>query len=81
MGLFSEKSCPLEDNYLKVYGIPAPQKWKPEDCPECQYQENNKCQYKKVLATAGTVPQTRSTRFNQKDQHVQPAGSQEKGRG
>jgi hypothetical protein len=50
MGLFSEKSCPLEDNYLKVYGISAPQKWKPEDCPECQYQEKNKCQYKKVLA-------------------------------
>jgi hypothetical protein len=50
MGLFSEKSCPLEDNYLKVYGIPAPQKWKPADCPDCQYQEKNKCQYKKVLA-------------------------------
>lgn len=49
MGLFSQRSCPLEVNYLKVYGIPAPHKWKPEDCPGCQYQENNNCQYKKVL--------------------------------
>jgi hypothetical protein len=43
-------SCPLEDGYLKIYGIPAPQKWKPADCPECQYQEKQKCNYKKALA-------------------------------
>ena len=50
MGLFSPKSCPLEKNYLTVYGIQAPQKWKAEDCPQCQYLEDNNCQYKKVLA-------------------------------
>jgi hypothetical protein len=50
MRLFSQPTCPLEDSYLKVYGIPAPQKWKSQDCPRCEYQENQKCQYKKVLA-------------------------------
>ena len=49
MGLFS-KSCPVEKNHLKIYGIPAPQKWKAEDCQECQYLENEKCSGKEALA-------------------------------
>ncbi len=50
MGLSHQKSCPLEDNFLKVYGIPAPDKWKPQNCPQCQYQEKDRCQYKKAQA-------------------------------
>jgi len=48
MALF-EKGCPVEKNHLKIYGIPAPQKWKAEDCQECQYLENEKCCGKEAL--------------------------------
>ncbi|HSW58476.1 MAG TPA: hypothetical protein VLH15_08750 [Dehalococcoidales bacterium] len=50
MGLMKQTNCPLEENYLEVYGIPSPEPWKPEKCLECQYQEDNKCQFKKMTA-------------------------------
>jgi hypothetical protein len=50
MGLFGHQGCPQENEYLKIYGIPAPEKWNPARCQDCQYQENQKCQYKKAMA-------------------------------
>jgi hypothetical protein len=53
MGLFNNskiKKCPQEEDYFKVYGIPAPEKWHPEFCQHCPHQEDRKCQYKKNMA-------------------------------
>jgi hypothetical protein len=53
MGLLNSnknKSCPQEEEYFKVYGIPAPEKWQPEACRHCQHQEDGKCLYKKNMA-------------------------------
>jgi hypothetical protein len=49
MGLF-KKSCPLEKSHLQVYGIHAPKKWKEEDCAECEYLQDEKCDYKQIMA-------------------------------
>ena len=48
MGLFS-KSCPLEKSHLVVYGVHSPRKWKKEDCQTCEYQHDDKCNYKLVI--------------------------------
>jgi hypothetical protein len=50
MGLF-KKSCPLEKSHLEVYGIHSPRKWKPEDCVECEFWQDQKCQYKEIMST------------------------------
>ena len=55
MGLFS-KSCPLEKSHLVVFGVHSPRKWKKEDCLTCEYQQNDKCNYKLVIVkTEGSL--------------------------
>lgn len=49
MGLFG-RSCPLEKSYIKVYGIHPPRKWKKEDCLECEFSRDGKCDYKKMMS-------------------------------
>jgi hypothetical protein len=49
MGLFG-KSCPVEKDHLKIYGIPAPKKWEAADCLVCEYFEGEKCTAKEALA-------------------------------
>ena len=49
MGLFG-RSCPLEKSHLEVYGIHSPRKWKKEDCLECEYSRDGKCEYKQITA-------------------------------
>jgi hypothetical protein len=49
MGLFG-KSCPLEKSHLAIYGIQPTHKWTREDCLECEYQVNEKCNYNEINA-------------------------------
>jgi hypothetical protein len=49
MGLFG-KSCPVEKNHLKIYGILAPKKWEAADCLVCEYFEGEKCNAKAAMA-------------------------------
>jgi hypothetical protein len=49
MGLFGQ-SCPLEKSHLEIYGIQAPRKWKVQDCIECEYLRDGKCNFKQIMA-------------------------------
>ena len=56
MRLFS-KSCPLEKEYINVYGINSPKKWTQKDCAECLYLEKNKCAYKQTISKRESLAQ------------------------
>jgi hypothetical protein len=49
LGLFGRKSCPLQKEYLSVYGIQPPRKWTPQDCPECLHVLDGKCHYQEFI--------------------------------
>jgi hypothetical protein len=70
------KSCPI--NWLKEYGIHAPQKWKVEDCPECEFLKNEKCEYKQIRSQREQLRKRGEPALVKRGMMTQPAAARKK---